>query len=482
VKREEIIAVYNCGVEAVISLVDGLVQRMEGLERKVAQLERDSTNSNKPPSSDGPKTNRGTEKRGASGRKPGGQEDHPGRTRMRVPESDISEKVDHKPTNCEQCGEVFLEESETEVVERRQVFEIPEIKPTIIEHIFYKTTCKCGHQTRLAVPEWIFSGTGERLQTHMSYFTSEARLSRRGVERVMEEVFHIPMGLGTVQNRLEDTSEVLGPICKELEELLLEQSTLNIDETSYPHNKKLAWLWVFVASGFVFFAIRASRASKVLKELLGELFDGIIICDRFSAYVKYQKDRGCGLMQFCWAHIIRDVKGVGYALAQNSGKPFAVLMRVRIGAVFRMWHAFKKGCMLRQTLIEKVQPQIEDMQAFLEENRSSQAKEVRTLCKGLLKKWDSLFTFIYHEGVEPTNNLAERMVRPGVQTRKISYGTRSEKGQILRARLLTVSQTCRIQGRNPLDFLLAAIHANRYGLAIPSLLPIQEHLALAASA
>jgi transposase len=99
-----------------------------------------------------------------------------------------------------------------------------------------------------------------------------------------------------------------------------------------------------------------------------------------------------------------------------------------------------------------------------------------------LKRWDSLFTFIAHEGVEPTNNLAERLIRPGVQTRKISYCTRSENGQMLRARLLTVSQTCRFQHRNALDFYRAAISAHRNNLTMPSLLTNHndQHLQMAA--
>jgi hypothetical protein len=121
---------------------------------------------------------------------------------------------------------------------------------------------------------------------------------------------------------------------------------VNIDETSYPDNKKLARLWVFVTSTFAFFTIQASRGSKVIKQFLGDLFDGIIICDRFSAYVKYHKDRACGLIQFCLytlSVISRRSKMNLHIAAYNADKPFSVLMRQRIGTVFRLWHAHGKN-------------------------------------------------------------------------------------------------------------------------------------------
>jgi hypothetical protein len=178
----------------------------------------------------------------------------------------------------------------------------------------------------------------------------------------------------------------------------------------------------------------------------------------------------CGLLQFCWAHIIRDIKALKNELAYGSDKPFSVLMRQRIGALFRLWHAQKHGKISRQRLIEMAQPMIRETRLFLEENLKSSSREVFKLCHQLLEKWNSLFTFIYHEGVEPTNNLAERSIRPGVQSRKISYCTRSKNGQHLRARFLTVSQTCRMQTRNSLEFYRAAIQAHRYNLPTPSLL------------
>ena len=450
-----------------------LLQELQMLRAKLATAPQDSTTSHRPPSSDGFKKKRGAIKRGSSGRKPGGQKGHRGITRRNVPPSEVTATIAHKPEACEQCETSFTEQHPSVPVERRQVWEIPEIKPLVQEHVFYQTTCDCGHPTRLPVPEWIYSGMGENLQAHLAYLTAEAKLARRSLQTVLADVFHVPLGLGTIQNRLENTSEILKPVCDALENELPKSrhgGIVNIDETSYPHNKKLAWLWVFVTSTFAFFTLQASRGSQVLRKVLGERYDGIIICDRFSAYVKYHKDRVCGLIQLCWAHIIRDIKALGNELAVESDQIFSVVMRKRIGTVFRLWYAHKQGKISRPQLIAAAEPLMAEMRAFVENNRRHRAPEVAKFNRQLLKRWDSLFTFIYHEGVEPTNNLAERLIRPGVQTRKISYCTRSENGQLLRARLLTVSQTCRIQQRNALDFYRAAIHAHRCNLTMPSLL------------
>ena len=453
-----------------LQIIVALLEELQTLRTKVAALEKDSTCSHKPPSSDGFNKKRGVIKRGCSGRKPGGQKGHRGRTRRNVPPSQVTETIPHQPQTCEQCGAAFTEQNLSVAVERRQVWEIPEIKPLVQEHLFYQTRCHCGHTTRLPVPEWIYAGMGDNLQAHIAYFTAEAKLSRRSLQTILDDVFHVPLALGTIQNRLEDTSEILKPVCDELENELSEQPVINSDETSYPHNKTLNWLWAFVTSSFVFFTIQASRGSQVLRQILGERYDGIIICDRFSAYVKYHKDRACGLIQFCWAHIIRDIKALKHHLAVESEQIFAKVMGQRIGAVFRLWHTHKRGKISQAQLIAAAEPIIAEIRAFVDANQKNPCHDVAKFNRQLLKRWNSLFTFIYHEGVEPTNNLAERLIRPGVQTRKISYGTRSHNGQLLRARLLTVSQSCRIQHRNALNYYRAAIHAHRHNLIMPSLL------------
>lgn len=209
-----------------LQIIVVLSKGIQNLRTKLASLQKDSTNSHKPPSADGFNKKRGAIRRGSSGRRPGGQKGHRGKTRIRVEPSKVSQTIDHKPQACDQCGALFSEQNESSPVERRQLWEIPEIKPFVIEHVFYQTTCNCGHQARLPVPEWIYSGTGDNLQAYMSYFTAEGKLSRRILKTVLEDVSHVPIALGTIQNRLENTSEILKPICDELENELAKQKVV----------------------------------------------------------------------------------------------------------------------------------------------------------------------------------------------------------------------------------------------------------------
>lgn len=451
-------------------LIDKLRVEQQKFKDEIARLQRDSTTSNRPPSSDLPAKKSERPRKKGSGRKPGGQNGHAGKNRPLVPPESVDRIVEHKPEQCERCTQRFANDVPATLVETHQLWEIPPVKPVIEEHRFFACPCPCGHCTRARVPQWIYSGCGEQAQALMTYLTASARLARRTVKQLFEELFSFPIALGTIQNRLEDSSAILAPTVAELEQALPQQDGLNIDETSYPHNRSLAWLWAFVASHFAVFIINPARSSKVLRQLLGIQFAGIITCDRFSAYIKYQKDRLAGLLQFCWAHILRDIKALNFAADVLSKRPFALLARRHVGAIFGFWHAFKQGKISRQVLIDKTRRPINRLRTLCEGNLSNPTKTVRTLCTSLLKHWPWLFTFLAHEGVEPTNNEAERRLRPGVQTRKISYCTRSHQGQLLRARLLTITASCHMQGRNSLQFFRDAIHAHRHGVSPPSLL------------
>ena len=354
----------------------------------------------------------------------------------------------------------------------------PKIDPIIEQHVFFETKCTCGHRTRAAIPQWIYSGLGENAQATITYFTAVGKLTRRNLKLIFEQFFHFPISIGAIQNRLENSSQILKAPCDQLEKTLAEQKNLNIDETSYPKNGSLAWLWAFVAPYFAVFVLDNKRSSKVLKHILGLEFAGIIVSDRFSAYIKYQKDRFNGLIQFCWAHIIRDMKGLGYIPDSLSQKPFALIARQHIGTVFRIWHAFKSTRISRELLINKTKIPIDKLKKLCQRNQQSSNENLRSFCTNLLKKWDCLFVFIHHDGVEPTNNRAEQIIRSGVETRKISYGTRSQKGQLLRARLLTVTQTCRMQARNTYDYMRECIHGYRTTKIIPSLLLNSEDIDL----
>jgi hypothetical protein len=271
--------------------------------------------------------------------------------------------------------------------------------------------------------------------------------------------------LGSIQNLLETTSDALEPVDMELKSVLPEEPVINADETGWRDR----WLWIFVAPTFIYFHVALSRGSKVLVDILGEFYQGILCVDRWGAYTKYHK----GLFQICWAHLKRDFLGIlkiGQATQSEDALAFAQKMENLRKRLMALWYQFKDGHISRADLIKKAESIINEIKGCLQDYAASQERSVRTLARKLSKRCDHLFTFVYYEGVEPTNNLAERGIRPAVQWRKICFGNRSDKGAVLTSRLLTATRTCWLQDRNPLEFLVDTIIAHRTANPAPSLL------------
>jgi transposase len=314
-------------------------------------------------------------------------------------------------------------------------------------------------------PEAATSNFGPRLAGIIAYLTAVCHVPRRGIQEFLETLLNVNISVGSVQNLLESTSCALEEPDEELNAALADQPVVNVDETGWRDR----WLWIFVASTFIYFRVAKTRASKALIDVLGDLYQGILCVDRWGAYSKYHK----GLCQLCWAHLKRDIAGIletGQTLGSEEAIVFAWRMQELRKKLMAMWYQFKKGVLSRAELVKKTSRIRDGTKQCLEEYENSEEKCVRTLARNLLKRFDHLFTFIFHEGVEPTNNLAERGIRPAVQWRKICFGNRSDKGAVITSRLLTVTRTCWLQKRNPLEFLVDAITAFRTGKEAPSLL------------
>jgi hypothetical protein len=464
---------YDSGKEPTVAkLLEYDVENKE-LKSKIAQLEKNSTNSSKPPSSDSPQDRKpkpdvenGDNRKE---RKPGGQPGHKGSHRQLTPVEEVDNLIHWYPEQCDNCGKALPQEgSANEAGEpfRWQVSEIEPIKPFITEHQAHSSVCDCGWETSATLPpEVLKSNFGPRLASIIAYLAAVLHVSRRGTREFCETLLGANIALGSVQNLLEDTSEALGPIDKELKDALREESVINSDETGWRDR----WLWIFVASTFIYFKVGKSRSSKVLEDVLGEVYKGILCVDRWGAYTKYHK----GLFQICWAHLKRDFRGilkVGEATQSQDAVLFAETMEKLRKKIMAIWYRFKKGEISRAELVKKSRPIRNAIKRSLKEYADSEERCVRTLADNLLKRFNDLFTFILHEGVEPTNNIAERGIRPAVQWRKICFGNRSDNGAVLTARLLTVTRTCWLQTRNSLEFLVEAITAHRSGKAVPSLI------------
>ncbi len=461
----------EAAVELIVHLtaaVAALQARVEELERRIALLTKDSSNSSKPPSSDGPggkpraRPPKKSKKRGR-----GGQPGHKGKNRALLPVEQVDVVRDVLPDVCEKCHRPFeaCESREHGKYLRYQMIDLPEIRPHVTEYRLRCVTCECGAQTWARVPSHARSGFGPRLGALAAYLTAVHRVPRRGVMDIVRTVFGINLCLGSVCNLHQEACNALAGPYSEIKEALPQQSVLNVDETGWRSMGRLIWLWVFVTPSLALFTLSGSRGAKVLKEVLGDIFNGILCSDRLGAYGRYHK----GLRQVCWAHIIRDIKGIRHACRSPDAAKFSRWLLREIGRMFALLNALRNEHLDRKALVLKSVPLRARMSNCLQIYEMSSDPDVARMARGLLKHWDCLFTFLEHEGVEPTNNIAERGIRPAVQWRKICFGNQSLDGEILTARLLTVTRTCILQKKNPFRYLVDAINAYRMNAACPSL-------------
>ena len=285
------------------------------------------------------------------------------------------------------------------------------------------------------------------------------------LQEFLETLLNVNVSLGSVQNLLDSSSCALEKPNEELRMALSNEPAVNADETGWRDR----WLWIFVASNFIYFHVAKSRSSKALVDVFGDFFKGILCVDRWGAYLKYHK----GHFQLCWAHLKRDILGIlktGQTLGSEDAIVFAWKMEELRKSLMARWYKFKGGTVSRAELIKKTARIRGLIKKCLRDYKDSRDKCVRRLARNLLKRFDHLFSFIFHEGLEPTNNIAERGIRPAVQWRKICFGNRSDDGAVITSRLLTVTRTSWLQERNPLEFLVDAITAFRNGKEAPSLL------------
>jgi transposase len=468
--REEAILIAHSDPETIVEVLLKLSQEIEELKRQVALLTRDSSNSSFPPSSDGPKTKlKPKPKKKSKKRRPGGQPGHKGANRKLVPVEEVDKIVTVSPSSCSACGASLTPgidgSAQNDKYLRFQVTDIPEPKPEVTEYQLQCVRCSCGKETWAELPAHARSGFGPRITAILSHLAAIHRVTRRGCQEIAKTVFGVEICLGSVCNLHEEVSRSVKQPCEEIRRALPKQPVLNVDETGWKTCGKTRWIWVFTTPVLAFFHIAASRGSKVLKEVLGEVFNGSLGSDMYSAYKAYHK----GVRQFCWAHIIRTVKGVKHACRSPDAVKFSKWMLSETGRMFALWHAFMDERLDRKSLVHKSVPIRARMNKCLQYYRTSEDYDVRKTAKSLLKHWDGLFTFLEYEGVEPTNNLAERALRPAVQWRKICFGNQSQEGEILTARLLTITRTCKLQQKNALDMLVDSIVAYRNGLTAPSL-------------
>jgi transposase len=444
------------------------VAELEALVRDLEQrLDQNSSNSSIPPSANPLGAPKPVVK-APSGRRPGGQTGHPGHHRHRLPPERVKSIVPYIPTICTECQAPLPAEPGPGDPEPswHQVAEIPELAAEITEHQGHARTCPCcGHLNRGEIPPQIRAhSVGPRLAAVMSYFSGRHHLSRRAVEEVVETVFEVPISLGSVSALEAETSAALASAYQEAQAAVRDAPVKNTDETGWSEKGQKRWLWTAATATVAFFVIHLRRGFEGLQALLGETITGVICSDRWSVYSKLPLN----LRQICWAHLKRDFQKL-----VDRGGPAEAIGRAGLEAVeclFADWWAFRRGELDRAGLQARSGSIARELQGVLEQGCTCADSKAATFCANLLALYPALWLFTTMEGVEPTNNHAERILRLGVLWRKNAFGCHSPAGCRFVERMLTVVQTLRLQKRPVLDFLYRAIVAHRTGLPSPQLL------------
>ena len=290
-----------------LKVLEGTVAR---LQEQLAAARKDSSTSSKPPSSDIVKPPKPAPPEGQQRHRIGGQPGHPKHERAAFPPELINgDSLDHRLDLCPGCGH-DLEPMPTIMPRVIQQVDINDVPLVIQEHRGHPGWCShCQKVYEAPLPIGIERGglVGPRLTTVIAYLKGVCHASFSTVRKFVRDVLRLTISRGQLANIIAKVSQALEQPYQELLESLPDQKWLNVDETGHKQNRLRQWTWCFRAGLYTLFKIDPTRSADVLIEVLGAEFNGVLGCDYFSAYRRYLREFDVSL-QFCLAHLIRDVK------------------------------------------------------------------------------------------------------------------------------------------------------------------------------
>jgi transposase len=456
VQRNRVAELIENEPAAAVELVMSLLRRVEELER---QIGRSSRNSSLPPSRDSPAQRLERPKKKGSGRKRGGQPGHPGSTREMVKDPD--EVVEHWPAACAGCGVQLGRDTPVGDPVSHQVNELV-ASVHVTEHRRMRVRCDCGRCVLAELPAGVPAGAfGPGVAAAATTLTA-ARVSRRETARLLEDLLGIKLSSASVDALCQQASSALEDPYMQLLEHLDKSPVRHVDETSWRHPGQGAWLSVAAARDAAIFQISDRRDRLAAHALIGENPTGIIVTDRYGVYEYLSLDQ----RQLCLCHILLSFIELG----ERDGAP-GKLGRSLADALTRIFKTTNDPDRDRLDLPKLRADTTTDrdtIHQLLAQGSRCRDQKTRRFCAGLLKHERAFWTFTLVPGVPATNNTAERSLRGPVIWRKTSGGTQTYNGDRLVERLLSMRETCRLQGRRLHTYLTAAITAHQHAQPVPT--------------
>jgi transposase len=413
--------------------VGQLHERVESLE---ARLKQDSTTSSRPPSSDSPYKKPRRRTGSGSSRKGGGKPGHQGHRQVPLAPTSVEDVL---PEWCT-CGS-----GEFDLIEpyyTHQEIELPPIEMDVTHWVLHQGRCLgCGRWHKAQVPTEHVTGYGPRLSALMAELAGTYGNGRRMVQTFCSSVLGIPVSLGAIQKVLDRVTLAIDPYYTLIATQARQAPVNYIDETPWYCDNALEWLWVMASEQVAFYMIHPRRSKEAFFDLI-EDWSGLLVSDGYGVYQNWVNAR-----QTCLAHLIRTARGLAARsqpeLAACGAWAMVELQRLcqmakapPTGGEWRAWYA--RLC----KLISQYHDRSDDAGRF---------------ARRLLREMDSLWVFLCHHGVEPTNNRSEGALRFGVLWRKRSLGTASDKGNRWVERILSLKETCRLRAVSTYHVLVDAV-------------------------
>jgi transposase len=464
-QQAETIRLQQTRIVELEKLVAQFTAKVEELTAQVARLSKNSSNSSKPPSSDIVKPPKPPAPGGGK-RHIGGQPGHQRHERTPFPPGQLDQIKDYRLDRCPDCG-TRLQPNTREPPRTLQQVELPETPLVVTEHRAHAAWCPHCRKTHYAdlPPEVERAGlVGPRLSALVAWLKGAGHCSFSTTARFCRDVLGLDLSLGQLAKVIGKASVAMAPAYETLANRLPKEPCLNVDETGHKENGDGLWTWVFRARLYTLFKIEPSRGSEVLSETLGREFAGVLGCDYFSAYRKYMGD-GDVLVQFCLAHLIREVK----FLADLPDPVTANYGRRLLAELRRLFHVIHRRETMDAARFQRALAQARD-RVLKVGKRAPPRREAENLAERFRRHGRDYFRFITSPGVEPTNNLAEQAIRFVVQDRHVTQGTRSPRGRRWCERIWTATATCAQQHRSVFEYLHQTIAAHFAGQPTPSLL------------
>jgi transposase len=454
---------------AILALVQQYEQRLQALQKQVTELQQrlnqNSTNSSKPPSSDPPALKRLPPKP-PSRNKAGGQHGHAKVQRALVDHPDAIH--DCKPTACRRCQQPLHGDDPQPL--RHQVWDVPTVRPIVTEYRLHRLTCpRYGLTTCGPAPD---GQDGPRLKAACVLLTGAYRLSKAKAARLLNDLLSIRLCAGQVCSTEAEVGRQLKPVVDELL-VAARQHPANVDETSMGRGR---WLWVMVTAAATVYQIVSGRNRAALRALVGADYRRVLTSDRHSIYSHLAEERH----QWCWSHLRRDFQAM--VDRNNAGSSIGKELLAMTGQMLGWWKRVRDGTLMKVRFAGRLHAQREfrvRFRALLERGSVCGCAKTAGTCRELWRGEVSMFLFAFVDGVEPTNNAAERALRHGVLWRKQSHGPKSVVGSEYLGCIWSVVETCRQQGRSVWEFLTTCMAATAEGRIMPSLLalPSDAHAA-----